>query len=178
MLISLFSLVGGGTGTLSATGNFMNTATFDGWYDYGGRLCVYENGTAVDDGGQMVGFITGEYKYYNSTGVYALYQYEAGEPITNYGTSFNIASSWGVIAIVVGLIVLAGIVGLNILGSGENSFSSKAIVIGTGLTALWSVFSLLSLDVLTEVSYFGVLIYFGLTCCFAVGAIQTLGGVD
>lgn len=99
---------------------------------------------------------------------------EFGNAWLNENAGWNInadfSNSYGVIALAIAVLVIAGIVGFNFLGSGENTVGSKFILTGISLLAIWGVFSVISLLMLAEVPYgLGSIFYFGLTTVYCLG---------
>lgn len=164
------------------------------YYDEGGHPCVYANGTAYDEPGEViqVGGLdaawSGTWAAWKNTTLsfgtnYPLYWDQSAEqPIpwerngeTNVGgQTVDINQSMGLIAIVVALMALAVIVGLRVLGSGTSN--SLIVVLGTAYIGVWGIFSVLALPLVTQIALFGPIIYFGFTIMYTVGIISSFEG--
>lgn len=90
----------------------------------------------------------------------------------------NISTSLGLIILIVGLMALVAIIGINVLGSGESEFSVKAIFLGTGLLALWGIFSAFGINLIAEIDFWGPVVYLILTAIYTLGIIQQISGVS
>lgn len=82
----------------------------------------------------------------------------------------------GIIALIIVIVVLVAIIGLQIVGSGLNSESVRAIFLGTVYTSLWVFLSFLSAGFIFSILYFGALIYLLLTIFYVIGVIRNLSG--
>ena len=89
-------------------------------------------------------------------------------------TSFGINSISGAIAIISTLVVLAILAGVRILASGLSETSIRTIIIIVGYIGLWTVFSVLAINLIFAIELFGTLIYVGLTVLYAVGVLDKL----
>lgn len=196
-LIVLFILgmlsVLGVTETVGTFGN--SSVSTDGfnavYYDSAGAPKVFiANLTAVSEYGQIVN-VAGKANWVNTTGLiqlaYPLYfdSYathalpfeDVGETeISSFGGEFSLSSSLGFVALVVALMALAIVVGLRILGSGTSSISVSLMITGTFYLALWGVFSVMSLELLSALDVLGYILYLGLTLLYTVGIISSATG--
>jgi hypothetical protein len=91
------------------------------------------------------------------------------------GLGVNLASSLGLIGAVIGIMALATVVGIKVLGSGISEFGVSTIVFGTFYLLVWGIFSVLSLSMLMQIAVFGGLLYFALTVMYTVGIVSSLG---
>lgn len=174
---SMLSIMGMSEGTFSSTGDFYGTtAQFDGYYDNDGNLKAYVNGTAANEQGYLQLLSPSNIHWVNSTDSYHVTKFNEGDEVGEAAMSFDLSSSLGLIIIVIGLMALAAVAGLRVLGSGVSETSVKTIVLGTGLLALWGVFSVFGLTMITAIPIFGVVIYFFLTAIYTLGVIQQVGG--
>lgn len=176
MITALLSVLGMTSATFNATGDFYSTAAYDGFYDANGNLKAYPNGTAANEHGSVVS--TGQNPYWaNASGNYPLVRLNAGENIDEYTTNqFNMGSAFGLIAIIIGLMALACVAGLRILSTGVAETSIRTLILGTGLLAIWGVFSVLSIGILTAIPVFGAIFYFALSAVYTLGIMQQVAG--
>lgn len=85
----------------------------------------------------------------------------------------DFGTSLGLIAIVISLCIAVAIIGIRIAGSGESETAQKVIIISSAFIALWSIFSILSLNLLVLIPYgFGAILYFGLTLSYVIGIVM------
>lgn len=82
------------------------------------------------------------------------------------------------ISLIVAIIIVAGITGITVLGTGLNAQSAKIIIILTGYIGIWSVLTALSFTLIIEIEIFGSIIYVGLTIAYVVGVIQKISGSE
>ena len=82
------------------------------------------------------------------------------------------------ISLIVAIIIVAGISGITVLGSGLNPQSAKIIIILTGYIGIWSTLTALSFNLIVEIEVFGSIIYIGLTMAYIVGVIQKISGSE
>lgn len=86
-------------------------------------------------------------------------------------------SSYGLIALVISMIVGVAIIGLNIAGTGINTASTTFIITSVGLVAVWVVFSVISLNGLSQIPLgIGSIFYFGCTGSYCMGIILNSKG--
>jgi hypothetical protein len=94
--------------------------------------------------------------------------------LLNLTASFN--SSYGLIALFISLMVGIGLAGIHFFGIGESETSLQTIFMGTGLIAVWCVFSAVSLSLLASVPLgLGAIFYFGLTLSYIIGMLMNIG---
>jgi len=82
------------------------------------------------------------------------------------------------IALIITITVVAGIVGINVLGSGLNPQSTKIIIIITAYIGIWSTLSILAFNLINSIEIFGSVIYISLTLTYVIGVIKKLSGSD
>jgi len=92
--------------------------------------------------------------------------------ISNIGATFYIDEFAGALVIIIAIMIIAVIVGLQIFGSGLSEQSVKIISIGITYYGIWSIFSVLSYELIISIEVVGVLIYIVLTVLFTVGLVQ------
>lgn len=190
----------------SGVQQFMNAATFNAteagyWLINEGRLVLDRWGNRVAEFGQQWG--EGSLSYWlNTTNAYDTNYFNNVDPWSqdesypllwlNDNEEFDGShytrgqaglgfidigtSTWGVIALITALIILAGIAGLKVFGSGISDISVGTIVKGTGFMALWAIFSVVAYPLITGVEIFGVILYLILTSCYAIGILGQVGG--
>lgn len=167
--------MGIGTTAWEANNELLAPESTDGYYDANGHQVCFENKTAKGEAGMfIIGFgfpVVKEYYWKNSSGTYAItYQTQ-----TIGGIGFALNSSLGLIALVVGLVVVATIAGLKIFGNGISDISVDAILKGTALVTIWGVFSVLSIVMITGVPLFGPFFYMFLTVIYCLGVVNQMG---
>lgn len=172
------------------------TAPSDGTFDLSGHKLLDENGFRTGEFGLC--FIEGNQMYWlNATNAasaigiggvdpfsrdktYPCFQLATGEQIVfSQAADLNVSISDGslmMIAIIVGLIVLAAVAGLKVFGSGISEVSVATIVKGTGFIAIWGILSLAAIGLITGVPIFGIAFYFFLTLLYTVGIMGQIGG--
>jgi len=89
---------------------------------------------------------------------------------------FGIDSLEGMILILTAIIVIATVVGIQVLGSGLSDSSVRAITIVSTYSGLWIMLSILIDDLFWSIQTFGVLLYIILTIFYVIGVIQKLTG--
>jgi len=126
-------------------------------------------------GSEWIDIIIGQYdlsheniQYYND-----LAEFMGHEGLTGQAT-FSIDVLTGAIAIIVGIIALATLLGIQILGSGLSDTSVRLISILSAYIGLWSVLSVLCIPLIIEIEIFGQLIYIGLTLAYTIGVIEKI----
>lgn len=154
---------------------------YDGLFDVDGHKLCDLNGTAVGEAGYLrhrwgVGIT--ETWWNNVTGTYLTYNTPNGVNYDFDVLGFNMGTSLGVIGLCVAVIALATIAGVKIVGSGIGEFSVRTIVIATAFISLWALFSLMSMNMITQIPIFGVGFYFFITIMYAIGMFTEIGGGD
>lgn len=104
-------------------------------------------------------------------GVVSTFEIEQGAIVLSVD-AFIGATAW-----IIGIIALAGIIGLNVLGSGLTDWSVRVITIGTFYGATYVIFSLLSANLIISIELIGVVLYAVLTMFYAFGVFKRIIGV-
>lgn len=74
------------------------------------------------------------------------------------------------------IIILAGVVGFNVVGTGLNSTSAKMIIIGTAWITTFIFLSLFAYPLIVLIpSFFGEILFIFLTIIYAFGVFKQLG---
>lgn len=171
----------------NATSTYSNFGEPDGWYDENGHQVCDADGTPTGESGHKEEYYLGGflediydtiYSWVNATDAYPIYDTSDGftQENENDNFSFNLASSLGIIGIIIAAMALAAIVGIRVLGSGVNTFSVSTIVLGTVFLALWGIFSYLAISMITAASLLGVFFYMFLTILYMLGVVQQFSG--
>ena len=92
--------------------------------------------------------------------------------ISNIGATFYIDEFAGAVVIIIAIMIIAIIVGLNIFGSGLSDRSVKILTTGLAYYGIWTIFSILSYDLIISIEVIGVLLYITLTIVFTIGLVQ------
>lgn len=90
--------------------------------------------------------------------------------------AFYIDPVLGAIIMFVALAILVGVAGFSFLGSGLSDTSVRIITWVTFYGAIWSIFSVLSMNLILQIELYGTWIYIGLTFCYVIGVAQKLRG--
>jgi len=94
--------------------------------------------------------------------------------LDNLNIIFNINSLTGAIAIIIIVGLLCTILGIRILGSGISETSVRFLTTCVFYTGIWSLFSVLSYELIINIKVFGLLLYITLTIIFVLGVVQKL----
>ncbi|GAH77536.1 unnamed protein product [marine sediment metagenome] len=82
----------------------------------------------------------------------------------------------GLIVIFIVIIVIAGLLGIQILASGLSPESVRFIMNAILYFAIWSLLSIPCFNLIISIEIFGTLIYIVLTIAYVIGVIQKIGG--
>lgn len=80
------------------------------------------------------------------------------------------------IALLTTIIFIAGITGVQVLGSGLNQSSVRIIILLTGYIGIWTTLSILSFSLINSIEIFGSVIYISLTLGYTIGVIKSISG--
>lgn len=195
IIIAMLSIlnVGESYGIYGFTNETINMGTnFAGtiYYDSTETACCYANGTGVYAPGRItkIGSFYDAF-WLNDTGYYPLY-WSDGTPIawadvgkadpalggvsTSY--TFDITSTLGLIALIIGFMAIAAVVGIKIVGSGIGENSSQIIMQFTMWLAIWGVFSAMALPFVMAMETLGTIVYFTLTLIYTLGLVMLTRG--
>lgn len=98
--------------------------------------------------------------------------------ISNIGATFYIDEFTGALVIIIAIMIIATLIGLQILGSGLSDTSVKIISIGITYYGIWSIFSILSYELILSIEVVGALMYIILTVVFTIGLVQKFSGSE
>lgn len=88
----------------------------------------------------------------------------------------SMSTSMGLLVLITSLIIGIAFLGFNFFGSGVNDSATKFIIVASGLIAIWLVFSVISLEELSQIPYgLGSILYLGLTLAYCAGIILNGG---
>lgn len=183
--VSFLSVLGLGTPTYSNNVVY-GTAQFDGYYDANGHQVAYDNQTAVSggDAGQIDRVTIG------TQGAWSALRYWRNGTSTSYQVwttpnsmdesetevTFNMASSIGLIGIIIAVMAITTIMGIKFFGTGISNATQIFAV--TVLLTLWGVFSAISIALIGQIPLgLGYGFYFFMTLLYCVGIVQTTGGI-
>ena len=93
-------------------------------------------------------------------------------------SSFYIDPVLGAIVIIIGLIVLASVFSIRILGSGLSGTMSRFLIVAIAYTGLWGMMSVLASPLINAIGIYGSMVYIALTFAFITGIIQKYTGGD
>lgn len=94
-------------------------------------------------------------------------------------TAFSIDPLEGAIPIIITVMLVAGLVGINIMGSGLGDTSVRWIMAGLSYGGIWLIFSGMCFGLFVEIPIFGLIIYIGLTVMYLIGVIEKMVvGID
>lgn len=182
-LLTMLSTMGLGVSSLQDEQNiyYIGDPT-GGFYDETGHLLAYQNKTSYDDVGTLKvvagagnwGELDTRLKWDNGTGtLYVVNDYTGSSILQKHGGSFNLFSSDGLIAIIATVAVIGGVVSV-FAGDIGASLAFK----GGVLVAIWAIFSLINMPLITSVPLVGPLIYLGFTVMYAMGIINQVGSPE
>lgn len=189
LTFSLLSMLGLGSDIGFGTVTVGSQITGDGLYDDTGHLVVNSTLGAVGEAGKIFAMdYSGAAAWDNvttdSTTYYPLYYDEAAtDPVFftqingagSTGIGANLGTSLGLIGLVVGIMALALLAGVHVLGSGVSDESVSTIIKGTFFLVLWGAASVMSLSLITSVPFMGPVFYFVLTAIYTLGIINQIG---
>lgn len=90
------------------------------------------------------------------------------------GFSFGFDPVLGLIGIVIGIVAVASITGIQVLGSGLQEQSVKTITVSILYGSLWAIFSIFSSPFFLSIAIFGALFWCGLTILYVLGIWQKI----
>lgn len=124
-----------------------------------GSLDLSYNGSLIDNG--KTGNITenGEQKELGTQGTEAV---------------FDVNMTTGLIALIIGLVIVGVVAGIRVLDSGLSEYSVKLIYNATVYYGLWGMFSILSYGILAVIPLIGVIAWFILTLIYSLGFFETM----
>ena len=82
------------------------------------------------------------------------------------------------IALLFGVLIVAGLTGISVLGTGLNPQSAKIIIIITAFIGIWSSLTIIVYPLIIEIAIFGSVIYIGLTLGYAIGVVKIVSGSE
>lgn len=91
-------------------------------------------------------------------------------------TFFNIDPVIGFTATIIVIVVLASVLGIQIIGSGLSPETVRVMIIGISYAGIWIVFSLLAEPLISSIEIFGTLLYVVLTIGYVIGVVQQIAG--
>jgi len=94
--------------------------------------------------------------------------------ISNINTTFYIDEFSGALVIIISIMIISTLIGLQIMGSGLSEQSVRIITIGISYFGIWTIFSVLSYQLIISIEIIGTLIYITLTIIFTIGIIQKI----
>lgn len=81
----------------------------------------------------------------------------------------------GILAIMIGIVVVGAAIGFHLFGSGISDYS-QAIIYKTMLYySIWGVFSALSVGLITSIPFVGLFFWIGLTLFYSIGFQEQIG---
>lgn len=89
--------------------------------------------------------------------------------------AFYIDDLAGALVVLTGIIVVAGVIGIQILGSGLSDSGHKVIIYCLVYGGVWAMLSILASPLISQIEVFGSMIYIALTIAFVIGVIQKFG---
>lgn len=153
-----------------------------GFFDDSGHIVAYTNKTAYDEAGHLEvmtaagnwGELDTRLKWDNGTGtLYVVRDYTGSTILQKHGGTFNFYSTDGMIAIIATVAIIGGVVSI-FAGEIGASLAFK----GGILIAIWAIFSLIAMNLITQVPLIGPIFYLGLTVMYAMGIINQVGSPE
>ena len=87
---------------------------------------------------------------------------------------FNIDPLIGATIWIIGIIIMAGIISIKVVGSGLGPEGVRVILIGTAYGTVWILLSVYASPLITQIEIVGWLIYISFTIAYALGVIRSL----
>jgi hypothetical protein len=91
---------------------------------------------------------------------------------TEVAETFTVDEFWGLIFIIVIIAIIGAFMGIQIFGSGMSSRSIHLLTTAVIYVGIWGLFSMMAMDLLIDIPYFGAVIWFALTFLYAFGVIR------
>lgn len=178
--VSMLSVAGLGSTMASEQTIYLLGDPTQGFYDDTGHLVAYQNQTVYDDAGtiHMLKTIvnTGPWNnivVWDNGTQYPVFDNMGENIIAKESGTFELFSSEGLIAIIAVVGVIGGVVSV-FAGDLGASLAFK----GGVLVAIWGVFSVINLTLITAVPLIGPILYLGLTVMYAMGIINQVGNPE
>lgn len=96
-----------------------------------------------------------------------------GWDIGAFTIEFDLETS--MIAVLASFIIVAVIVGLNILGSGMTDFGGRALYKSLMFMGIWTLFTTLSSEMFFSIPLLGIFLYFFITFVYGLGIVEEIG---
>lgn len=109
--------------------------------------------------------------YENTTAATPGYWRGGSDTIGFLGTG----AEYGFIALIFGIMALAGIVGFRFISSGISDVSVSAIIKGVAFVSVWIAFSVMAEPLLVMIPVFGFIFYFFISVLYGLGTINQIG---
>lgn len=90
------------------------------------------------------------------------------------GYSFSLSSVQFTVSIILTVIIVASLIGVNVLGSGLNEASTHNITIVIAYAGVWGLLSTLSYEFFVSIEIFGLFIWLGMTIAYSLGVIHKI----
>lgn len=91
---------------------------------------------------------------------------------------FGLDPVFGALLILGTLVLIAGVVGVTVMGTGLSDSSTHKIFVSITYLGIWVMLSVFSFNSILEIPYeFGTVLYIGLTLMYVVGVIKNISGV-
>lgn len=181
-IVSMMSTMGLGATLVDEQNLYYIGDPTGGYFDSTGHLVQYQNKTNYDDVG-VLKIVTGagnwgeldtRLKWDNGTGtLYVVTDYTGSTILQKHGGSFNLYSTDGLIAVIAAVAIIGGVVSV-FAGDLGASLAFK----GGVLVAIWAIFSLINMTLITAVPLIGPIFYLGLTVMYAMGIINQVGSPE
>lgn len=153
-----------------------------GFFDTNGHQVAYSNQTPYGEAGTLqlynaAGQNSGPWSnlvhWINSTGNYIVQDAWGESLMEKDNGEFNLFTVEGLIAIIAAVALVGGVVSV-FAGDLGASLAFK----GGVLVAIWAVFSLINMNLITQVPLIGPIFYLGLTVMYAMGIINQVGSPE
>lgn len=151
-----------------------------GYFDSTGHQVAYNNQTPYDDAGTIhmmhTNTASGPWNnivVFDNGTQYPIFDSVGDNMIAKDTGSFQLFTSEGLIAIIAVVAVAGGVVAI-FAGDIGGSLAFKAGVLG----AIWAIFSLVNMTLITAIPLIGPIFYLGLTVMYAMGIINQVGSPE
>ncbi|MGB5911852.1 MAG: hypothetical protein WBH31_11715 [Promethearchaeia archaeon] len=96
--------------------------------------------------------------------------------IESVSQDFYVDPLLGALVILTSIVVIAGVIGIQILGSGISESGHRTITICIIYAGIWTMLSVLASPLIFGITQFGGFIYVVITILYVIGVIKMIGG--
>jgi hypothetical protein len=96
--------------------------------------------------------------------------------IEDQSAVFGIDPLQGAIVWIIVIVTIGVAVGIQVLGSGLSDRSVHLLFMGTFYISIWTILSILAMNLIIAIEIYGTVIYLTLTILYAIGSVMSIGG--